>query len=240
MMTELNISSSTRGESGQTTPPFVGYNIPLVWCIKPHTLPFVCNKLPFVTNRQIHGGFTLIELIIALVILAVLAALSAPSMSTFIKNNQQTAITNELIADILSARSEAVHLNNPVTICKTNTMTTCMVSGDSEEWEEGWFIFRDNDGDGVVDGGVDSILRIHDEPISPGITIVGTDPAAPSGKLIALTFLPSGRPQSFTGGGTFTLCDSRGTNMAKGISVSPSGRPFASKTKYGGDGLSCT
>lgn len=58
-------------------------------------------------------GFTLMELMIAIAVLAILITIAAPSISDTIRNNQIAAQNNELIALINLARNEAVRRNIP-------------------------------------------------------------------------------------------------------------------------------
>lgn len=58
-------------------------------------------------------GFTLMELMIAIAVLAILITIAAPSISETIRNNQIAAQNNELIALINLARNEAVRRNVP-------------------------------------------------------------------------------------------------------------------------------
>ena len=58
-------------------------------------------------------GFTLMELMIAIAVLAILITIAAPSISETIRNNQIAAQNNELIALINLARNEAVRRNIP-------------------------------------------------------------------------------------------------------------------------------
>jgi len=69
-------------------------------------------------------GFTLLELVITIAVLALLITITAPSISETIRNNQIAAQNNELIALINLARNEAVRRNiaeGGVQVILTNT-----------------------------------------------------------------------------------------------------------------------
>lgn len=92
-------------------------------------------------------GFTLIELMVTIAIVAIVAALAAPNFSAFLDRSRTETSASILYTALLTARSEAVKRNQEVTI-RANT---------AGNFESGWTIFADNDGDGVLDGGEESI-----------------------------------------------------------------------------------
>lgn len=61
-----------------------------------------------------HGGFTIIELMIALVILSIFIVLAAPSFSTWIMNTRIRTTAESLVNGLQLARNEAVRRNLPV------------------------------------------------------------------------------------------------------------------------------
>jgi type IV fimbrial biogenesis protein FimT len=72
-------------------------------------------------------GFTLIELMITLAVLAIVISLATPSFVTFINNNRTTSATNDLIASLNLARTEAIKRNGTVLIQSKN----------GTDWSEG-------------------------------------------------------------------------------------------------------
>ena len=71
-------------------------------------------------NRRIKNslGFTLIELMVIVVVLAVTLSLAVPAVQELIKNNRVTGQTNEMLALVSFARNEAIRRNvdsdNPI------------------------------------------------------------------------------------------------------------------------------
>jgi type IV fimbrial biogenesis protein FimT len=58
-------------------------------------------------------GFTIIELMIAIVVLAILLTVAIPSLQDLLKRNQVIGQTNEVVALIHLARNEAIRRNPP-------------------------------------------------------------------------------------------------------------------------------
>lgn len=73
-------------------------------------------------------GFSLLELMIAVAVLAILSAIAVPNFSALINRDRLTSQANELVATLQYARSEAVRLNSRVTLCPSTNGASC--SGD--------------------------------------------------------------------------------------------------------------
>ena len=101
-------------------------------------------------RKKRHGGFTLIELMVTVALVAILAMLAAPSFNEAILSNRLTSFANNFVASATLARGEAVKRNSVVTMCiVTDALSNiCTTAGD---WEQGWIIFNDIDGDGIFD-----------------------------------------------------------------------------------------
>jgi type IV fimbrial biogenesis protein FimT len=93
-------------------------------------------------------GFTLIELMVTIGILAVLLTIAIPSFTSTIINYRLTSISNTFVASAQLARSEAIKRNGRVTMCKSADGAACVSTGG---WEQGWILFHDIDNDAVKD-----------------------------------------------------------------------------------------
>ena len=102
-----------------------------------------------------QGGFTLIELMFTVVVLAVLLAIGVPNFRDFLRNSRMAAQANDLLSAVNLTRSEAVKRRAPVTLCAGTA--GCSSTGN---FEDGWLVYVDTDSDGVVDAGED-VLRRH-------------------------------------------------------------------------------
>jgi type IV fimbrial biogenesis protein FimT len=61
-----------------------------------------------------RGGVTLVELLVALAVLAILATAAVPAFTTLIERHQLRGAANALYSDLLLARGEALRRNAPV------------------------------------------------------------------------------------------------------------------------------
>lgn len=66
-------------------------------------------------------GFTLVELMVALAVLAILLAIGVPSFRQLIETNRAASQVNELIGALHTARSEAVRRNAVHRFCTNDT-----------------------------------------------------------------------------------------------------------------------
>lgn len=235
--------------------PLIGQNRPLIGRIDLRFFPFICENSPFVVLKP-SKGLTLIELIITITIVSILAMLAAPGLQSVVKNQRLTSQTNDLIADLNFARSEAVKRATWVSICKTTDPNASSPSCDttaSAPWTPGRLIFVDsgsgtssNDGNGILNSnetllriqqGLDGNNKLHGDNAYTG-TITGT--------ANKITFLATGQTNLVpkTGGDAenqLVLCDNRGPSVARVIAVHTSGRARVIKNGKNLDGtnLSC-
>lgn len=77
-----------------------------------------------------NRGFTLIELMVTLAVMAIIAGMAFPSLRDFIINSRVTTQTNEFIAALGHTRSEAIKRGLDVMVC----------ARDGTNLGNGWFI----------------------------------------------------------------------------------------------------
>ncbi len=114
------------------------------------------------------NGFTLVELMITVAVVAILSAIAYPSFQSTIRSNRVTAGHNELLGLVNLARSEAVRSNNGGGVCGSSDGNTC-----DNNWSGGMMAFSDANKDGLFTTG-ETVLRFN--KISNGMVITG--PAA--------------------------------------------------------------
>lgn len=181
------------------------------------------NGHDFLPSRK--RGFTLVELVTTLAVAGILISLAVPSFSEVIRNNRLVTQTNDFVTAVNLARSEAIRRSSRVTVCKSSDQVSCAGAGD---WDQGWIVFNDVNGDGVVTNPATNVLRVHG-PLSTNVTLRG------DANLSAyISYVSTGATQKFVGGTTATqsgvlvMCDDRGfVSQAEGIQISPTGRVSA-------------
>ena len=82
-------------------------------------------------------GFTLVELVVTLAVLAILVTLAIPSFTSMIQNSRSAALANSMVMGLNAARSEAVKRNVLVDLCPSTDGATCMAAPD---WTVGWIV----------------------------------------------------------------------------------------------------
>ncbi len=105
-------------------------------------------------RRAPNQGFTLVELMVTVAIVAILLAVALPSFEGSMRSNRVATASNELIASIALARSEAIRSPRGAAICTTTDGEQC--DGD---WNDGWMVWIDAEGDGVETGADDRVVR---------------------------------------------------------------------------------
>jgi type IV fimbrial biogenesis protein FimT len=103
-------------------------------------------------------GFTLIELMVALAVMAIVLGFAVPGFQSMVNGNRLAAASNELVAGVQTARMEAIRRGARVAICASANANagagaTCATSG-----IDGWVVFVDADRSGAFNAG-DTLLR---------------------------------------------------------------------------------
>jgi type IV fimbrial biogenesis protein FimT len=196
--------------------------------------------------RHIARGFTLIELMMSLVVLAIIVALGAPALMSFVVQGRMTSQINDLLADVSLARNEAASRGVRVVICastnSTSASATCSTS--VSDWTNGRIVFVDVDGDGqhsTASGSTELLLKISpaltgSSTMTVTLNTGGTSSAGPA----AIQFRPYGgmavAGNATLGGSTtilsnaaFTLCPNSTAVPGRILSIAMTGRPVISK-----------
>lgn len=99
-------------------------------------------------SRADQRGFTAIELMVVVSIVAILAALAAPSFQPLIERWRVRDATESLQSSLYFARSEALKRVGNVVVLRNATDGSCTSTGNTD-WKCGWTIFHDANRNGV-------------------------------------------------------------------------------------------
>jgi prepilin-type N-terminal cleavage/methylation domain-containing protein len=173
-----------------------------------------------------NAGFTLLEMMITLAVVAVLLSAAVPSVSTFIKNNRITSRMNSIIADLHYARSKAVSSGATIIMCRSADPTAPSPScgGTQQVWTGGYLIFADDGthANTVYDAGTDTLLRRGES--APQDVAIHTNTTWDSN----IRFDYSGTTEGNGSTALMSICDDRGTGHGRIIKVMPSGTVMTS------------
>jgi type IV fimbrial biogenesis protein FimT len=150
------------------------------------------------------GGFTLVELFIALAVAAVLLTLAAPAFLDTIARARLDSATSGMVGAINLARSEAVKRARVATLCsRSEDDDGNPVCGDDDDWADGWI---------VLAAGLADPVRVGD-PTND--IIVDTE-------VEEISFEATGRRGG--GAGDLAFCLSGRADTVRRITVGPLGR----------------
>ena len=162
-------------------------------------------------------GFTLLEALVVLALMAALVALAAPSLSGLRQKHQMQSQAEQMLSSLMLARSEALQRQQRVTLCVLGLGGGCATEG---SWAQGWLVFVDGPDNAVRDS-TETVLMVH-PALPPFLKLQGN---ATVNRYVS--YGPEGRSQSISGGfqaGTLTLC-APGQNATWRLVINAVGKP---------------
>lgn len=113
-------------------------------------------------------GFTLVELIVVLAILALFVTEAVPGFQQLIARERRSTAVMSLVRALQFARGRAISTNRYVAVCKSGDGAQC--GGTDVRWDDGWIVFVNTDRDSPPElDAEEKLLRRHaalDEPIA--------------------------------------------------------------------------
>jgi len=96
--------------------------------------------------KHLSRGFTLVELLVVIALLAIIASLAAPDLRSAIVRSKVAGLGNEFAMALQQARALAVSRNSCVSLCvaSANNATTCTATtvANADFLANGWLIFQ--------------------------------------------------------------------------------------------------
>ncbi len=121
-------------------------------------------RRPRHTRLAAPAGFTAIELMVVISILAILAALAAPSFRPLIEQWRVRQGVETLRSTLYFARSEAIRRGGGVVVQKLpNNTNGCTNASTSADWGCGWIVCTDTNNNNKCDA-TDTVLQRYDAP----------------------------------------------------------------------------
>ncbi len=154
-------------------------------------------------------GFTLIEALIALTIIAMLLGLGVPALTQLIHGQQLQTASHSLSAVFAYARGESIKRRCPVLITPID-----------DHWEHGWRVFADLNSNGQLDGAEPLLLEGAALPV--GVIIHGNTPVRHY-----IRYTPTGSAKMQSGAfqaGTLSICHQSGEQPVRQLILSATGR----------------
>lgn len=164
-------------------------------------------------------GFTLIELMVAVAILAILLAIGLPAFGGLIDGQRMDSSVNSLVRSINLTRTEATRRNRHVTMAPL-----------AGSWSNGWAIFIDANNNGALDAG-DTLLR---EELPARVQHIHVNSPLAS----YLRYNAQGESELLNGGfqsGTFSVCPQEAGVEGRKVVINRIGRARVERAVIGAD-----
>ncbi|GLQ94627.1 GspH/FimT family pseudopilin [Dyella acidisoli] len=173
--------------------------------------------------RRCSKGFTVLELMITLSVAIILLAIAIPNLRAFVLNSRRDSAVDGLVASLNYARTQAIDLDQSTFLCAgtggVGTVGGACASGGS--WATGWQLIAIPQGSTTA-----QVLATHSLTSSntiPDVKAVGGN--------VYFQFKGNGTVTMATGSSeVITVCDSRGTSLARGVVINAAGFIQSSST----------
>ncbi len=171
--------------------------------------------IPPTQARRHVAGFTAIELMVVVSIVAILAALAGPSFTPLIENWRVRESAEQLQSTLHYARSEAIKRGGRVVIQKIpNNTNGCTTASGTRAWDCGWIVCHDTNDNGTCNATepvlqrVASAAKVHVNRTGGGASIKLNRWGLVDGTFLGFNLIPLDKSVSHPG--TRGVCMSSG------------------------------
>lgn len=103
---------------------------------------------------QAHAGFTLIELIVTIAVLAIIVSIATPSILTTLANMEAKRVRKDITNTLTTAKAESLIRRQDVTACLVNKRDRCRKNS-----QESLLLFIDSNNNQKFDANSDTLLK---------------------------------------------------------------------------------
>lgn len=164
----------------------------------------------FARLRHHQSGFTLVELMVAIGLVAILASLAIPSWTEIQVRGAVRAAVNDISGSLVRAQRQAGDLKAPVTLCASNDGINCTANN----FQDGWIVRLGPAANAAGQRVLEDVLPKRQVAITTN---------TPNGRF---TFIPTGAPSSNFAGARILVCptDPNFSHLVRRLTISRGGR----------------
>jgi len=126
------------------------------------------------TGSRAPLGITLIELLVAIAVLAVLSSLAIPSFASITRQYRVNAVTEEFLASVQLARVDAMRLGQNIVLRRETGCATPLTT--TADWRCGWRVFADLNGNSQREA---SEAELQVVTLPPGVDLLARGAGSP-------------------------------------------------------------
>lgn len=191
--------------------------------------------MPCIPTRQ--RGFSLLELMTTIAVVAILLAIAVPSLRDVIHRNQVSSASNELLASLAYARTEAISRGQLVSMCPSANGAAACAGGTT--FDTGWIVYT------YPAGAASANVAYASSSILLRATTVRTGVSVQSKNAAVITFGQQGQLKPSSPTLTFVTCylDSgagQSTNAVPAAQLDVNGSGSATTKSRAAGAASCT
>lgn len=171
-------------------------------------------------HRARMRGFTLVELMVTLGVVAILGIIAVPNFHTFMLNQRRDSVVDALVASLQYSRNQALNMDQPTTLCAGVSGVPCP----GGVWTGGWEVVQQ-----PASSSTAILLTTHAlqaTSTAPTVTATFGSTGLVFGGNGLVTFVPA----LASGDEILRVCDTRGVAYARAVEINSAGYIQSSPT----------